>query len=712
MSLDERSTRILTHLMNSETYMPIERITEKLHISRRTVYYDLEKINYWLQDHHMNPVEHVRSLGLYIPDETKQKIPTMIKTLDTWQYYYSEKERQALLAIHLITSTNAVFLKDLMEKIGVSRGTTNTELNKLKEELQAFRLAISFHRKEGYVIEGSENDKRKALIQYLSQILSKDGWNHLVSEIQLLLNGKLDKSSNLYDKPTLAFVEEHLLKIYQIIDKCERELGIQITDEMLHSLALRFIIFSKRLLQGEHIVIDQDEKDVLKTTAEYAAAINISKELEEMFQIPFPEDEVCYIAMNLLGSKINYMSHGTETDADVQHLKGIIQRMVDDFQRFACVFFQERSLIEEKMLIHLKPAYYRIKYGLEVENPLTETIKQKYNEIFEITKKVIHHLESFIGRSVSEKEIAYIAMHFGGWMRREGSKPVTRKKALIVCGNGIATSRILQLQLENLLSAVDIAEVVSLREYESNDYDVDFVVSTAPIEKKDKSVFIVSPILTDAEKETLLNQVNSLMETKARGPTHAVRTLMDMIKRHANIFNEEALTQELSQFFQTERQNIKEYRKPMLNELITAETIQFEHHVQDWKEAIRIAAEPLLQKGYVSQDYVTAMIDNVLELGPYVVIAPRIAIPHARPEQGVAQMGMSLLCLKEAVSFAEDGDHDANLIIVLAAVDKQTHLKAVAQLTRLLSGENNLDAILEADSVEPILQLVNQYSTN
>jgi len=90
------------------------------------------------------------------------------------------------------------------------------------------------------------------------------------------------------------------------------------------------------------------------------------------------------------------------------------------------------------MLIHLKPAYYRIKYGLKVENPLTETIKQKYSEIYEITKKVIRHLESFTGREASEKEVAYLAMHFGGWMRREGSQPPPRKKALIVCGNGIS----------------------------------------------------------------------------------------------------------------------------------------------------------------------------------------------------------------------------------------------------------------------------------
>ncbi|MDT2260358.1 hypothetical protein P7H06_13745 [Paenibacillus larvae] len=106
----------------------------------------------------------------------------------------------------------------------------------------------------------------------------------------------------------------------------------------------------------------------------------------------------------------------------------------------------------------------------------------------------LHHLESFTGREASEKEMAYLAMHFGGWMRREGSQPPPRKKALIVCGNGISTSRILQLQLEHLLSTVDIVAVTSLREYESSAYDVDFVISTAPIKKKTTKFLSSAPV--------------------------------------------------------------------------------------------------------------------------------------------------------------------------------------------------------------------------
>jgi mannitol operon transcriptional antiterminator len=711
MSLDERSTLILTQLIHAETYVPIEEITEKLHISKRTVYYDLDKINGWLQDHDLVPVKHLRSLGLYLPDETKKEVSSMIQKINTWQYYYSEKERKALLAILLITSTQTLFLNDLMDKIGVSRGTTNKELNQLKKEMLSFNLRITFHRKTGYLIEGNEYDKRKALVHYLSQVLSKDGWNQLISEIQWLLNNELEKNRSLKNKPSFTFKED-LKAIYKIIDECENELGIQITDEMLHNLAFRLIVFSKRLLQGERVVMDQDEKEILKLTPEYLAAKKISKKLEELFLIEFPEDEICYITMNLLSSKVNYISNETRRDEELKHLKLIIQRMIDDFQKYACVFFKDRALMEEQMFIHLKTAYYRIKYGLEVENPITETIKQKYREVFEITKKVVHYLEDAIGKRVSEKEIAYIAMYFGGWMQREGARPITRKKAIIVCGNGLSTSRMLQAQLENLFSTLDIVSTVSLREYETQHFNVDFIFSTAPIKKREIPVFIVSPILTDTEKEMLLNQINNFMNGTRRGNSPSVKTLMDIIKKHANVTNEKDLYEELTQFFLSKRQFLKESRKPMLNELITEEMIQLHSHAKDWKEAIRIAADPLLEKGYITQDYVTAMIENIQQLGPYIVLAPKIAIPHARPEQGVNQLGMSLLCLEKCVPFSEDKQHDVNLIIVLAAIDNETHLKALSQLSKMLSDDDNIKMILEADSKEQILQLINKYSTN
>ncbi|WP_027417853.1 HTH domain-containing protein [Aneurinibacillus terranovensis] len=85
MSLDERSTLILTHLLHAKSYVQLEEISEKIKVSKRTIYYDLEKINHWLKEQKLDPVQYIRSSGLYLADSTKNKIPEKIKTLHTWQ---------------------------------------------------------------------------------------------------------------------------------------------------------------------------------------------------------------------------------------------------------------------------------------------------------------------------------------------------------------------------------------------------------------------------------------------------------------------------------------------------------------------------------------------------------------------------------------------------------------------------------------------------
>ncbi|GAA0370444.1 PTS sugar transporter subunit IIA [Bacillus horti] len=148
----------------------------------------------------------------------------------------------------------------------------------------------------------------------------------------------------------------------------------------------------------------------------------------------------------------------------------------------------------------------------------------------------------------------------------------------------------------------------------------------------------------------------------------------------------------------------------MLDQLLQEEFIQLKGHVLDWKDAIRVAAQPLLDNGAIEAEYVQAMIRSVEELGPYIVIAPKIALPHARPEQGVKRMGMSLLTLKEAVPFSEKKEHEVQLIVVLAAVDDKSHLKALSQLSMLLSEGDNTDKLIKATDKEMIRRYIVAYS--
>ncbi|CAM3925755.1 BglG family transcription antiterminator [Mesobacillus zeae] len=699
MSLDQRSTAILSHLIKAGTFVSAGELTEKFHISRRTVYYDIGKINDWLEDNQLPIVKHVRSAGFILEEEAAIHAPEKLGHLKTWHYEYSAKERKAWLAIYLTAREKALFLDDLMEKTRVSRNTTIEDLKVLKAELERFELSLDFERKTGYSIAGKEDDKRKAIVHYLHHVLPEQNWQSFLAKIPIILNHEAD------DFSPVNF--EKLLTVQNIVSESEAELNLQFTDEFLYSLAFRLLLFCKRVAQGKKVSIDPIEKEVLQATKHYQAAVTIGRKLSTLFKIEFPEDEIFYITKHLLASRIQFSGEPvlTSQQHEDQLLAQIVTRMVTDFQKYACVFFQNREEIENNLMLHVKPAYYRIKYGLEFETEMTELIKKQYHDVFLLTKKSISHLEAAVGKSINDNEVALISMHFGGWMRKVGAKPAARKKALLVCNNGVGTSRLLLHQLEGLFSTVDLIGSVSLREFQKNDYDADFIISTIPMEESTTPVFVVNPILTEAEKETLLKKVLGQVEP-VTGQSASVEALMNIIEKHASIFDQSGLQQELKQFLHRPARITHDHGRPSLSSLLQPEYIQVKKEAADWKDAIVTAAAPLLLNGCITSAYVEKMLANVEKLGPYIVIAPHVAIPHAGPEDGVNCLGMSLLKLQHAVSFSDQDSHDVRLLIVLAAIDGEAHLKALSQLNSLLSDENSVETLLQAKTPEKIATFI------
>ncbi|WP_042354121.1 BglG family transcription antiterminator [Bacillus rubiinfantis] len=703
MTLNQRSTAILSHLVKTKTYVPVGELLEKFHISRRTIYYDIEKINDWLSEQDLPPVRHVRSAGFILDEDAANKVPDKLSILKTDHYEYSAKERKAWLAIYLMGRDTPLFLEDLMEKLRVSRNTTIEDLKSLKLELKRFALTLEAKRKSGYVIIGKEDDKRKALVHYLQHVLPNQNWPLLLAKLPLILNAQ-DDGFDLFDFEKMKAVE-------RIISESEQELNVQFTDEFLYSLAIRLLLFCRRVSQGKKISIDPIEKEVLEETKEFQAAGKIAEKLSALFEVDFPEDEILYITKHLLSSRVQFSDNlQVNGHSDSQILSTVVTQMVTDFQKYACVFFENRQEIEKNLLLHVKPAYYRIKYGLEFESEMTESIKQQYYDIFVITKKCISHLEAIIGKKLNDHETALIAMHFGGWMKKVGVKPAARKKALLVCTNGVGTSRLLLHQLEGLFSTIDLIGSVSLREYKQTHYDVDFIISTIPLEEKEIPVFVVSPILTETEKESLLKKVIGHADTN-RKQAFSIEALMEIIQKHASVMDKESLQQELKQYLYKPEKAIKLTGKPTLADLLKPEHIQIQQEAADWQAAIKTAAEPLLEQGFITAGYIEAMIDNLIQMGPYIVIAPKVAIPHARPEDGVHQLSMSLLRLSKPVAFSEKGTHDIQLVIVLAAIDGETHLKALSQLTEILSDKNCFSTLLQASSTDELFAIIADGST-
>ncbi len=138
-------------------------------------------------------------------------------------------------------------------------------------------------------------------------------------------------------------------------------------------------------------------------------------------------------------------------------------------------------------------------------------------------------------------------------------------------------------------------------------------------------------------------------------------------------------------------------------ELLKKENVQICDAAADWRDAIRIAVKPLEEHGYVEACYKEEIISNVEKMGPYIVIADNIALPHARPEQGALKTQIGVTLFRKKVVF--DGkDMPARLFVTLAAKDSDSHLDALMQISELLSDESTVEKILQSPDTENLYQ--------
>ena len=145
----------------------------------------------------------------------------------------------------------------------------------------------------------------------------------------------------------------------------------------------------------------------------------------------------------------------------------------------------------------------------------------------------------------------------------------------------------------------------------------------------------------------------------------------------------------------------------MIKELITKETICFKDRVDNWEEAIRIGAEPLVNSGSINPGYIDDIIANVNKHGPYIVIAPGFALSHAKSDH-VNSIGMSYLRLDEPVIFLDREDRSATVIITLAANDNTSHLQAMKELSKILMNEAYYAQFLNCKTKEEVLDTIRQ----
>ena len=136
----------------------------------------------------------------------------------------------------------------------------------------------------------------------------------------------------------------------------------------------------------------------------------------------------------------------------------------------------------------------------------------------------------------------------------------------------------------------------------------------------------------------------------------------------------------------------------LLNQALGSGAILLGARAEDWETAVRLAGSGLVASGRTTESYTDAMVATIRELGPYVVISPGLAMPHARPSESVLETGMSLVVLAEPVAFGHAKNDPVRVVFGLAALDHDRHLELLSEFAGKFSTEGFVNSLLSCST--------------
>ena len=672
--MDNRLSEIFRLVCQSKHEFTVRELAQQFSVSTRTIYSDIKKLNKLLEASGHAEINTDKGTLFH-------KSPLMIEfeslIHSTSDYVLWNPRIRRLRIIESILLTGDQFTVDgLLKELDISRNTLIGDLKEVKELLSFHSIAVEATPFKGYGISGKERNIRNLLILSISEDL-------------LFFEDRTGKR-NL----------QILYSCEDFLDAVARQLNIELSDVSFNRMLIAFYVTYARISIEK--TFPQGSKDIL--TREENAFVEHHREIEAIFGREVPLDDCFYLANKLAeASVVKYEELLSEKWLPFNL---VTNQFIDVVAKeYPYEAFRMDSKLYEGLLNHLRPAYKRALAGEWAENPLLNYVLENFAQLNKAVAKGVKVLEEKLWVHFHEHEISYFTLFFASVIERNEKQICRTPNVILVCNAGISTSEILKSRLQAIFH-VNILGTFSVRNAALwlGEHVPDLIISTVPFQWQDTKVLKVSPYLSDYDIKEIQGQL-SLLTARIH-----MTEVMNIIGKYVDMEDHklEQLKKELSVYLGiTENSEQKKgIYQPMLKEILTLDLIKAKYEAANRDEAVKESGRLLVDKGLADEAYIQAMLKNVEVNGTYIVISPGIAMPHARPEEGALDIGLSIVTLKDPVVFGHPKNDPVKIVVGLCAIDHQSHLKALTELADILMDAKKVEEITNAESAEQILQII------
>lgn len=592
---------------------------------------------------------------------------------DYYEYVLSKEERCNAIIVNILDGNTYISTEHLSLKLSISRSTLLTDLKSVKKLLAEHQLNLCSKRGLGLWVEGSEEAIRNLLIHIFASCLHDFGATDICgddSSYEVILFREYAKELPVKEiaKFFIRLVNENKLPCY---------------DFSINHMVLALIVQLKRLNMNKKILnlesqrLDHYQFELLEDFSK-----KIVVELSKYNETVGDRMESRFITKKLLSSKIYIFSDEKNITLEHNSVNLVSLNIAKTFVEHCQVWLGDIYLDDEELMynlaLHLQPAVERAKYGMELVNPLLPQIREQYGNLFMIALRAVGEIERSLGIKISEDEVGYLTIHLGGAIERKKIRTLKKLQVLLVCGNGLGTANLLAITLKNRMPYLNIKKTVSVYEMKETELeDIDIVISTIALKLEHVAVLQVSPILSEAGITVVENQIQYFYNKK---------------------------------FTTIEKIDTKHLNEVSLQDVLLPATIELDVEAADWEEAIKSAGKLLVAAKAVEKRYVDSMIQCVKKMGVYIVIGPGLAMPHARCEDGVNKICLSMVRLKNPVNFGSQVNDPVDLIFAFGAVDYKSHLRVLYELWQVFNDPVAMQTLRRCKDKAEVVSLIRNFT--
>jgi len=503
-NLTLRHKTFIKLMLEENEYKPIKYFSDKLKVSDKTLKNDLHIIEKYLDDYSII-LDKKTGYGIIIKIDanTKRQLLNDINSLSEIQDQLSIVSRRTeIIKLLLIESNTNTSIQKLSDKYYVSKASIVNDFKYIEEWLQKFDIRLE-KTIEGTKVSGNEISIRKAIASLLEELLNENTQGIDLSAITRLDTTTFNGLQKLFNIDWVLYIES-------ILTELEYNFKCNISEPYYINLLTHILICLKRIEEGNQIEDSTCDLKLLDGVDEfvYENTLKLVENIYKKYKVKISESEICYIYQFLvstgLGKSMNDNSKLINNNPN-NISKKLTQEMIAQISDFIDYDLTQDTILAEALFLHIRPMLNRLKYNIQIKNPLLCEIQERFNEILGQCELSIFLLtEKYNLYSISIDEIGYIATYFQAAIERS----ISKKRVMVICHSGYGTSQLLTTRLRRAFPQWIIVDVLSTHELsKTNIDDIDFIVSTVHLDIKEKPYLIVSALLKESDIANITNML-------------------------------------------------------------------------------------------------------------------------------------------------------------------------------------------------------------